>query len=207
MCQRNSQANNSNPEFNISNTVSTVSDISILVFSRPISHRLYWQKRLPSDEEKVGFECVPGGRDGFQKDDGITSLCTWGLFTLGGWWHACCQPAAVAVEDKTGYEKQEINKFLPLKNTAIKRQIASSSMFTLGKRTVSLMRCRKPDRQLGNHSLFTAALEGRDDMGGGCWESGGVGVKLEAPAWANSSWEGVVLIPVTDMLLSLEQTW
>lgn len=115
--------------------------------------------------------------------------------------------ASVTVEDKTGYEEQEISKFLPLKNTAIKRQIASSSMFTLWKCTVSLMRCRKPDRQLGNHSLFTAVLEGRDDMGGGCWESGGVGVELGAPAWANSSWEGVVLIPVTDMLLSLEQTW
>lgn len=72
---------------------------------------------------------------------------------------------------------------------------------------VSIMWNRKCDRQLGNHSLFTVALEGRDDIGGGCWESGGVGVKLGAPSWTNSSWEGVVLIPMTDMLLSLEQTW
>lgn len=69
------------------------------------------------------------------------------------------------------------------------------------------MRGRKRDRQLGNHSLFTAALEGRDDTGGGCWESGGVGVTLGAPSWTNGSSGGAVLIPLTDMLLSLEQTW
>lgn len=74
MCQRNSQANNSNTEFNISNTVSTVSDIVCSV--APFHTVCVDKKRLPSDEEKVGFECVPGGRDGFQKDDGITSLCT-----------------------------------------------------------------------------------------------------------------------------------
>lgn len=32
---------------------------------------------------------------------------------------------------KYGYEKQEIGKFLPLNDTTIKRQITSSSMFTL----------------------------------------------------------------------------
>lgn len=34
------------------------------------------KKRLPSDKQKDGFQCVPVGREGLQKDDGIISLRT-----------------------------------------------------------------------------------------------------------------------------------
>lgn len=41
----------------------------------------------------------------------------------------------------------------------------------------------------------------------GAGKAEGVGVRLGAPSRANGSRGGVVLIPLTDMLLSLEQTW
>lgn len=59
---------------------------------------------------------------------------------------------------------------------------------------------RKRDRQLGNHSLFTVGLWGRDGR-----EEGDGG--REGGRRANGRRAGEVLIPVTDMLLSLEQRW
>lgn len=72
---------------------------------------------------------------------------------------------------------------------------------------VSLKISRKRDRQLGNHSLFTEGLEGRDGREEGVGEKRKGGVKLGAIRWTNSRWAGEVLILMTDMLLSLEQRW
>lgn len=41
---------------------------------------------------------------------------------------------------------------------------------------------RKRDRQLGNHSLFTVGLEGRDGGEEGVGERGGWGLNRELPA-------------------------
>ena len=60
---------------------------------------------------------------------------------------------------------------------------------------------------MGNHSLFTVGLWGGTTGGRRVSGKRRVGVKLGAVGWTNGRWAGEVLIPMTDMLLSLEQRW
>lgn len=81
-------------------------------------HTFVLTKRLPSNEEKVGFQCVPVGRGGFQKDGGILSPegCSVAICRVSRPLHCLhCEAGGTLAASKVepGTEKQDITKVSP----------------------------------------------------------------------------------------------